>query len=41
MKVMIVDDEPLALDVLETFIEQIPSLELVKRCQNAIKHLTH
>jgi DNA-binding LytR/AlgR family response regulator len=37
MKVMIVDDEPLALDVLETFIEQIPSLELVKRCQNAIE----
>lgn len=34
---MIVDDEPLALDILETFIGQIPSLELVKRCQNAIE----
>jgi len=37
MRVMIVDDEPLALDILETFIEKIPSLELVKRCQNAIE----
>ncbi len=37
MRVMIVDDEPLALDILETFIEKIPSLILVKRCQNAIE----
>lgn len=37
MRVMIVDDEPLALDILETFVEKIPSLELVKRCQNAIE----
>lgn len=37
MRVMIVDDEPLALDILETFIEKIPSLILVRRCQNAIE----
>ena len=37
MRVLIVDDEPLALDILETFIEKIPSLVLVKRCQNAIE----
>ncbi len=34
---MIVDDEPLALDVLETYIAQLPDLELVCRCENAIE----
>jgi len=33
---LIVDDEPLALDVLETYIEKIPELKLVKRCTNAL-----
>ena len=37
LKVLIVDDEPLALDVLETYIEQMPDLELVKRCTNALE----
>ena len=36
-KVIIVDDEPLALDVMETYIEKLPSLELVARCENAIQ----
>lgn len=36
-RVIIVDDEPLALDVLETYIERLPSLELVARCDNAIQ----
>jgi len=36
-RVIIVDDEPLALDVLETYIEKLPSLELVARCDNAIE----
>ena len=36
IKALIVDDEPLALDVLETYIEQLPELELVGRCENAI-----
>ncbi len=36
---IIVDDEPLALDVLETYIEKIPNLNLVKRCNNAIEAL--
>ncbi len=31
------DDEPLALDVLETFIERLDSLELVCRCNNAVE----
>ena len=37
IKAIIVDDEPLALDVLETYIEQLPDLELVKRCNNAFE----
>lgn len=36
MKVIIVDDEPLALDVLETYINQIPELDLVGKFSNAI-----
>ncbi len=34
---IIVDDEPLALDVLETYIEQVPELNLVQRCNNALE----
>jgi DNA-binding LytR/AlgR family response regulator len=34
---MIVDDEPLALDVLETFIARLDTLELVCRCDNAVE----
>jgi DNA-binding LytR/AlgR family response regulator len=37
LKVLIVDDEPLALDVLETYISQMPDLQLVKRCSNAVE----
>jgi len=34
-----IDDEPLALDVLEDFIAQVPFLELVKTCQSAVEAL--
>jgi DNA-binding LytR/AlgR family response regulator len=37
LKVLIVDDEPLALDVLETYISQLSDLTLVKRCSNALE----
>ena len=37
MKTMIVDDEPLALDVLETYISKMPELNLVARCSNALE----
>ena len=37
LNVLIVDDEPLALDVLETFIGQMPELKLVRRCTNALE----
>ena len=39
MKCIIVDDEPLALDVLENFIKRMPDLELVARCDNAMQAL--
>ena len=37
LKTLIVDDEPLALDVLETFIQRVEGLELVGRCENGIQ----
>jgi len=37
IKTIIVDDEPLALDVLETYIEQLPNAQLVQKCNNAIE----
>lgn len=37
IKTIIVDDEPLALDILETLIAKVPDLELVARCENAIE----
>ncbi|MBK7474492.1 MAG: response regulator transcription factor [Haliscomenobacter sp.] len=37
IKVIIVDDEPLAQDVLETYIEKIPELQLVGKCSNALE----
>lgn len=37
MKTIIVDDEPLALDVLEEFISKTPQLKLIAKCQNAFE----
>jgi DNA-binding LytR/AlgR family response regulator len=37
MNVIIVDDEPLALDVIETYIERMPELHIVARCNNAFE----
>jgi len=37
INVLIVDDEPLALDIMETYVEQLPDLNLVKRCENAME----
>lgn len=37
INVIIVDDEPLAQDVLETYIEKIPDLNLVAKCSNAFE----
>lgn len=37
IKALIVDDEPLAQDVLETYIERLPDITLVKKCENAFE----
>lgn len=37
MKCIIVDDEPLAIEVIESYVERMDSLELVGKFRNAIK----
>jgi DNA-binding LytR/AlgR family response regulator len=37
MNVIIVDDEPLAQDVLETYIAKMPELNLIQKCSNAFE----
>jgi DNA-binding LytR/AlgR family response regulator len=37
INVLIIDDEPLAQEVLETYIQKIPNLNLVQKCNNAIE----
>jgi DNA-binding LytR/AlgR family response regulator len=37
INVIIVDDEPLAQDVLETYIGKVPGLNLVQKCNNAFE----
>lgn len=37
INVIIVDDEPLAQDVLETYISKTPELNLVSKCNNAFE----
>ncbi|MFK8104287.1 MAG: LytR/AlgR family response regulator transcription factor [Saprospiraceae bacterium] len=34
---IIVDDEPLALDVLETYLDKMPEINLVQKCNNALE----
>lgn len=36
LNVLIVDDEPLAIDVMETLIAKVPDLNLVGKCTNAL-----
>ena len=40
IKCLVVDDEPLALDILVDYIEKIPSLELVRATTSAFEALT-
>ncbi|MDQ7947436.1 MAG: LytTR family DNA-binding domain-containing protein [Pedobacter sp.] len=39
LKCIAVDDEPLALDIIEDYISKVPFLSLVKRTENAIEAL--
>ena len=34
---LVVDDEPLALEILESYINKLPNLHLVKTCHNALE----
>lgn len=40
LKCIAVDDEPLALKLVETFIEQTPFLELTASCDNAVEAMS-
>lgn len=39
MRCIIVDDEPLAREILETFTQKVPNLKLVASCKNAFEAL--
>lgn len=40
IRCLMVDDEPLAREVIRRYIEQMPTLQLVDECSNAIQALT-
>ncbi len=40
MKCVIIDDEPLAIDVIESYILQIEGLEIVAKCNNPLEAIT-
>ncbi|MCG9881024.1 MAG: LytTR family DNA-binding domain-containing protein [Bacteroidia bacterium] len=37
IKVCLVDDEPLAREIIESYIQKMPQLELVQTCENAVQ----
>lgn len=37
IKCLIVDDEPLAIEILQSYVERVESLELVTTCSNAVQ----
>lgn len=39
LRCIIVDDEPLALDILEEYVRRIPELELAARCSGSVEAL--
>ncbi len=41
LKVVIADDEPIARDIIETYIAKVPSLQLVASCKNAVEVFEH
>lgn len=40
MKCVIIDDEPLAIDIIESYIKQIGELEIVVKCTNPLEAIT-
>lgn len=39
LKALLVDDEPLALEVVAVFLKQIPGVEIVGKCESAVEAL--
>lgn len=40
MRCVIIDDEPLAVDVIESYIQQINDMEVVAKCNNPLEAIT-
>ena len=40
MRCLIIDDEPLARELLESYLAKIPELKLIKNCSNALEAFT-
>ena len=40
MKCVIIDDEPLAVDVIENYIQQVGGIEIVAKCNNPLDAIT-
>ena len=40
IKCLVVDDEPLARDILRRYIEDITTMELIAECSNALQAFT-
>ncbi|KXK39231.1 MAG: response regulator transcription factor [Saprospiraceae bacterium] len=37
IRTIIVDDEPLALEIMETYVSKVPELQLIQKCENALE----
>jgi len=40
MKCIIIDDEPLAVDVIEAYLQQVGGMEIVAKCNNPLEAIT-
>lgn len=40
MKCVIIDDEPLAIDVIESYVNRVDGLEIVAKCNNPLEAIT-
>lgn len=40
MKCVIIDDEPLAIDVIESYLNQVGNMEIIAKCNNPLEAIT-
>lgn len=40
MKCVIIDDEPLAIDIIETYIQKVGGMEIIAKCNNPLDAIT-